>query len=662
MKRLFFLVATLAVFCLARQGVATEYFVDSQSGNDSASGTSPENAWKTLDRVNKAKFEPGEVVRFRKDGIWRGRLTCQSGAEGNPIVYSDYKTGKEVFPPRILNSVDLTGGAKWVRVGDENSNRWATREGDWRDLGVTDYVRGFASGKWHIYTEEDAKATYRSATFDDLDGARGYTIECEEPGSEPSYLQWTTDGFDVKLGGCVALRFIARASVPFTIDSGVTLMMTGKPWSGYGDTIDLPGEISSEWRQYTVVFRPIVEANDGRITFFLGGKLPKGGTFDFIPLEAHEYEDVSLGLNTDVGNLVLTEPSPAGPSRGIMTIFEYRPEKFFATTADKTEYCGFKRWALDELKELNDFWYDKKTRRVYMISDQNPGKKFVSVEAPLRNHCCVCGGHDVVIENITFSHTGAHGISLPKPKRVTVRNCAFDWIGGGDLSNEGGTGRRVRFGNGVEYWDGLEDCVVEKCRFSRVYDVAITTQGPEKDVARNLFMRDNLMYRCEQAFEIWFDDPETVVENVVFEHNLCVDSGRDWSHIQRPNKIATPILGYNLDAKTVDITIRKNVFYDTQQFFIKCWHNRIADYHIDDNVYWIDESKPHESGDKYFCYDASHGKEPMTFEEFRAATGHDEHSRWIKPEFRMYYSDDFTLTNQEELDAGPRDADWGLLW
>ncbi|MBP5622155.1 MAG: right-handed parallel beta-helix repeat-containing protein, partial [Thermoguttaceae bacterium] len=472
MRRLLFFVALFTTFGLVGQVAATDYFVDSHAGDDSASGTSAENAWKTLDRVNHAKFEPGDVVRFRKDGIWRGKLTCQSGEEGKPIVYSDYKTGNEVFPPRIINSVDLTGGAKWVRVGDEDSNLWATREGNWRDLGVTDYVRGFASGKWHIYTEEDAKATYRFATFDDLGGAQGYTIECEEPGSKTTYLQWTTDGFDVKPGGYVALRFKARVSAPVTIDSGVALMMTGKPWSSYGDTIDAPGEISAEWREYAVVFRPTVEASDGRITFFLGGKLPKVGTFDFVPLEAREYEDVSLGLGVDVGNLVLTEPSPLGPSRGVMAVFEYRPEKFFATTSDKTEYCGFKRWALDELKELNDFWYDRKTRRVYMISDQNPGKKFVSVEAPLRDHCCVCGGHDVVIENIIFSHTGSHGISLPTPKRVTIRNCAFDWIGGGDLYNQGGEGRRVRYGNGVEFWDGLEDCVVEKCRFSRVYDVA----------------------------------------------------------------------------------------------------------------------------------------------------------------------------------------------
>ncbi|MGN1065219.1 MAG: hypothetical protein ACI4QC_07395, partial [Thermoguttaceae bacterium] len=152
---------------------------------------------------------------------------------------------------------------------------------------------------------------------------------------------------------------------------------------------------------------------------------------------------------------------------------------------------------------------------------------------------------------------------------------------------------------------------------------------------------------------IWFSDPETVVEGLVFERNLCVDCGREWSHIQRPNKIATPILGYGLEAKKVDVTVRENVFYDTAQFFVKCWHNRILEYHIDDNVYWIDPEKTHESGDRYFCYDAGNGKEPMTFDEFRKATGHDAGSRWIKPEFKDYAKDDFTLLNRAELKAGP---------
>ncbi|MBQ9873464.1 MAG: right-handed parallel beta-helix repeat-containing protein [Thermoguttaceae bacterium] len=658
MKQISEFTLTILLSLVATLSFATDYFVDSRFGNDGSDGQTPETAWRTLERVNQAELVPGDAVRFRRDGVWRGILRCRSGEPGNPIVYSDYQTGDEQFPPRILNSVDLTDAKKWVRVGAPEENLWATIEDESTELGARSKdVEGFAQGSWHVYTEEDAKASFAPKTFEELDGAGGYSLECLEPGTESSFLQMTTEGFPIRRGKIVALKFKARASEPFELTSGVSVFMTRKPWTSYANPVEIPRGISSDWQEYRVSFQTTTDAEDGRLTFFLGGKMKKGTKLEFVPLEATELEIRSLGLSRDVGNLVLTDGSVSSPRT-----FENEPEKLFASTSDKRERAAFKRWALEDLKEPEDFWYDNASRRVYLKSDRNPGEKYASIEAPLRDHCCRCEAKDVIIENITFSHTGAHGISLVGSDRVVIRNCAFDWIGGGDLSGEGGSGKRVRFGNGVEFWDGSEDCVVERCRFSRVYDVAITTQGSQKDVSRNLVMRDNLMYRCEQAFEIWFDNPETVVEGLVFERNLCVACGRDWSHVQRPNKIATPILGYQLSAKTVDITIRKNVFYDTAQFFVKCWHNRMDGYKIDNNVYAIDERKPRESGENYFCFNASAKKEPMNFEQFRAETGSDKNSRWIAPAFKDYENDDFTLLNRDELNAGPDVESWAPLW
>lgn len=638
-----------------------EYYVDSRTGSDLNSGVSPEQAWKSIDKVNGADLKPGDVVRFRRNGLWRGKLVTKSGSEGKPIVYSDYGTGAEKFPPRIVNSVDLSGETNWKFVSELSGTDlkiWGTREPE--DVPVespAEFVKTFAQGKWHIYTEEDAKATFKSSKFEDVEKSDGYTLECVEPGARGTYMQLTTQGFPVRAGYDVEFSFLARASSPCNIGSNISVFMSGKPWTSYANKIFSTGEVGTEWKKCVALFHTNADAEDGRMTFFIGGALQKGTKLDFIPLGAREVQTKGFRILNDVGNLVLTEPgADSDPNKDADT------EKVFASTFDKRERCGFKRWTMNELKAKDDFWYDYDTRRVYFVATDNPGKLFESIEAPLRENCCVCGGHDVVIENITFSHTGSHGISLPKTKRGIVRNCSFDWIGGGDLYNQGGGGKRVRYGNGVEFWDGSEDCLVEKCRFSRVYDVAITTQGPELDVSRNLVMRDCLMYRCEQAFEIWFTNPETVVEGLVFENNLCVDCGRDWSHIQRPNKISTPILGYGLEAKKVDITIRNNVFCESAQFFVKCWHNRIGEYKIDDNVYWVYENRPHENGDRYFGFDASHGKKETTFEDFRKETGHDQHSRWVEPKFKDYEHDDFTLMNALELNAGPRVESWTPLW
>ena len=95
--------------------LATEYFLDSAGGNDANDGKSPETAWRTLERLDKAALEPGDVVRFRRDRVWRGTLRAKSGSEGKPVVYSDYGDGAK---PRILQSVDLSSTEFWTKIDD----------------------------------------------------------------------------------------------------------------------------------------------------------------------------------------------------------------------------------------------------------------------------------------------------------------------------------------------------------------------------------------------------------------------------------------------------------------------------------------------------------------------------------------------------------------
>lgn len=691
--------------------LATEYFLDSAGGDDANDGKSPETAWRSLARLDKAALEPGDVVRFRRDRVWRGTLRAKSGSEGKPVVYSDYGDGAK---PRILQSVDLSSPELWTKIDDPNRSIWATapdeivdlpvdgvETGDLGDVGdfgatgavgdigedeqdggnyrnsknsevgqsgengevdgVANAVERFASGGWGLYTEEDAEGSSGNAVFVELDGAPGYSLKCEKSGTKKTYLQWTAQNFPTRAGLTLAWRFRARSTVPFAVDASVpSFFMSGKPWTNYGDVACDRLEFGPEWREYELIVSSKVDAEDARLTFFLGGAIPDGARFDFVPGTARAVERRSVGLVEDVGNLVLTRWQNGDAASTPATLEFLDPEtkaatKRFLPTADEREFAGFKRWSLDELKAPNDFWFDLATKRLYVLSDENPGVAFESVEAPLRTNTCICNANDVVVENIAFSHTAAHGISLNGAKRCVVRNCDFDWIGGGDLYREGGAGRRTRYGNGVEFWESSEDCVVEFCRFSRIYDVAVTTQGPEKTVSRNLTIRDNAMFDCEQAFEIWFTHPETVVENLIFERNLCVDMGNCWGHAQRPNPRATPLLGYGLNAKKVDVIIRKNVFCGTVQHFIWFYHDRIGEHRIDDNVYWTPDENvlPREEGEKFFWYDAKN-PQSLTFDEYREATGHDAASRWVEPKFRNRDANDFELLNRDELDAGPR--------
>ena len=53
------------------------FYVDSIKGDDSCSGFTPEEAWRSLEKVNELIFQPGDHIRFRRGGEWHGMLRFQ---------------------------------------------------------------------------------------------------------------------------------------------------------------------------------------------------------------------------------------------------------------------------------------------------------------------------------------------------------------------------------------------------------------------------------------------------------------------------------------------------------------------------------------------------------------------------------------------------------
>ena len=53
----------------------TGYYVDLKAGDDSSSGHSSNQPWKTLSRVNSHPFIPGDAIYFKRGSEWTGELT-----------------------------------------------------------------------------------------------------------------------------------------------------------------------------------------------------------------------------------------------------------------------------------------------------------------------------------------------------------------------------------------------------------------------------------------------------------------------------------------------------------------------------------------------------------------------------------------------------------
>lgn len=79
---------------LSGQPVTGIRYVDATAGRDDNDGTSPEKAWKTLEKINAQEFGPGATLLFKAGERWTGTLTPRgSGAPGAPIRMDRYGEG-----------------------------------------------------------------------------------------------------------------------------------------------------------------------------------------------------------------------------------------------------------------------------------------------------------------------------------------------------------------------------------------------------------------------------------------------------------------------------------------------------------------------------------------------------------------------------------------
>ncbi|MFY9150549.1 MAG: right-handed parallel beta-helix repeat-containing protein [Prolixibacteraceae bacterium] len=88
------LIIIVIAICLGSCTFHSTYYVDSDSGNDSNSGKSPEKAWASLEKVNSTEFKPGDQIFFKADTKYFGQLEVNgNGTETAPIIINSYGDG-----------------------------------------------------------------------------------------------------------------------------------------------------------------------------------------------------------------------------------------------------------------------------------------------------------------------------------------------------------------------------------------------------------------------------------------------------------------------------------------------------------------------------------------------------------------------------------------
>ncbi|WP_446038013.1 choice-of-anchor Q domain-containing protein [Streptomyces sp. SID1121] len=93
-------------------GTGKVYYLDAQSGNDTAAGTTTATAWKTLGRITTASLAPGDVVALRRGQTFTGSATVNgSGTAATPIAVTAFGTGAAptLSNPTGWNMLQLAG-------------------------------------------------------------------------------------------------------------------------------------------------------------------------------------------------------------------------------------------------------------------------------------------------------------------------------------------------------------------------------------------------------------------------------------------------------------------------------------------------------------------------------------------------------------------------
>ena len=83
-------------FSSAPSLAATDYFVRPK-GDDAANGDSTNAAWQTIERVNRAPFQPGDCLLFEAGSSFAGNLLLSAedaGTSNAPVVIGSFGEGR----------------------------------------------------------------------------------------------------------------------------------------------------------------------------------------------------------------------------------------------------------------------------------------------------------------------------------------------------------------------------------------------------------------------------------------------------------------------------------------------------------------------------------------------------------------------------------------
>ena len=146
----------------ADRAVSSTYYVDSNGGSDSNTGTTIDSPWKTLTKLQTVTFQPGAAIYLKSGSVWTMASGSEfhplgSGSSGNPIIIDMYGgTTKPVINgngAKTSNALHLSNQEYWEINNLEITNAGAVSDNNGPDSNKKRAVSIEATSgvKHHIY-------------------------------------------------------------------------------------------------------------------------------------------------------------------------------------------------------------------------------------------------------------------------------------------------------------------------------------------------------------------------------------------------------------------------------------------------------------------------------------------------------------------------------
>lgn len=306
--------------------------------------------------------------------------------------------------------------------------------------------------------------------------------------------------------------------------------------------------------------------------------------------------------------------------------------------------CGIKVKDASELNAQGMFWYDQGQGIVKIYSESNPASFYSDIELALtrniinENNCSY-----VTYENLDLRYGAAHGIGGTNTHHIWVKDMDISWIGGGYLPGYGDG--KVRYGNGVEFWNAAHDNIVERCTIDQIYDAALTVQGDETSGYEtfNVYFRNNLINNSEYSYELWGRPAVSHLYDIYFENNTCLNAGFGWGHAQRPDPNGTHVMIWGFLAKSTNVHIRNNIFFQSSDYGARYYDaSELTKVNVDYNCWYESTGLVALIGKTPFSY-------ATQWDAFKAVSRQDAHSITADP---LMNADGFLKSNSPCIDSG----------